>query len=311
MPQSDVHVGRDGWLFLVKGSNDVLSQYRRTPLIWWRLRRWRRRIEARAERCRRLGVLFVQVVVPEKLTMLPHFCERPLIDPAFSPASRLSALMARSKAASAYVDLVGPLRAATSSGEMFLRTDTHWTYGGCLVAYRRLCEALDAAPRDDLHDRPYQDLHQRLDLGSKLVPPIEETLRLHTTIRDARQHAVNQLVVAYREAGGAAPVGATAADYRNDAPGADPRRVLIFGDSYSHFDPVQLTGMLAETFRDVRFVWSTEVDWRYVDEVGPDVVICEMAERFMSRVADDRFDLRAAVAERLAEDPRRAKRDGV
>jgi hypothetical protein len=76
--------------------------------MWWRLRRWRRLIEKRAARCERLGIAFVQAVAPEKLTILSHYCAEPLIDPSLSPAMRLAALMARSPAASRYVDLEPP-----------------------------------------------------------------------------------------------------------------------------------------------------------------------------------------------------------
>ena len=41
-----VHVGRDGWLFLIGGTNRVLSQYRRSLPQWWTIRRWARLIEA-------------------------------------------------------------------------------------------------------------------------------------------------------------------------------------------------------------------------------------------------------------------------
>jgi hypothetical protein len=109
MNHPDVHIGRDGWLFLVGGRNRAVTQYRRNPAWWWRLRRWRRIIEARARRCERLGVTFLQVVVPEKLTVMSDHCAAPIVDPAFGPAVRLAHLMAQSPAASNYVDLVPAL----------------------------------------------------------------------------------------------------------------------------------------------------------------------------------------------------------
>ena len=300
MPHPDVHIGRDGWLFLVGGRNRAVNLYRRNPLMWWRLRRWRRRIEERAAHSRRLGIPFVQAVAPEKLTILSHYATEPLVDPDLSLAVRLAALMARSPAKSNYVDLVGPLRSAAARDDIYLRTDSHWNYQGCLIAYDRICTALGVAPRGDLADRPFQVFEQALDLGNKLTPPISEPFRLYTIMRDATRRSVNELVTAFLAKGGKGPVVGTQAIYANDSPQADRRRVLIFGDSYAHFDPVQLTAMFAETFREVYFVWSTSVDWHFVEEVQPDILICELAERYLRLVPNDRFDLRATVASRLA-----------
>jgi alginate O-acetyltransferase complex protein AlgJ len=300
MSHEDVHIGRDGWLFLVGGRNRAVRLYRRTPLIWLWLRRWRRIIEARARRCERLGIRFVQVVAPEKLTILAHRSAVKLVDPALSPAVRLAALMARSFAAPRYVDLVAPLRAAAERTDVYLRTDSHWNYQGCLIAYRCICAVLGAAPRDDLAGRSFQVYDQAMDLGNKLTPPRTEPLRVYNIMQDSKRRSVNELVAAFLAAGGKGPLTGTQAVYQNDSPAADPRRVLIFGDSYSHFDPVQLTAMFAETFREVCFVWSTSIDWRFVDEVRPDILLCELAERYLRVVPNDRFDLGATVAKRLS-----------
>ncbi len=132
MPSSEVHVGRDGWLFLVGGRNRAASLYRRNPIIWWRLKRWRRLIERRAAHCSRLNIRFLQVVAPEKLTILSHYCAEWIVDPELSPAVRLGSLLAQSPARSAYLDLVRPLRSAATSADVYLRTDSHWNYQGCL-----------------------------------------------------------------------------------------------------------------------------------------------------------------------------------
>jgi alginate O-acetyltransferase complex protein AlgJ len=62
-----------------------------------------------------------------------------------------------------------------------------------------------------------------------------------------------------------------------------------------------LTGMLAETVAELHFVWSASVDWSYVERVRPDVLVCEMAERFTARVPSDDFDLAAHQGALIAE----------
>ncbi|MBV8849666.1 MAG: hypothetical protein JOZ16_08795 [Methylobacteriaceae bacterium] len=261
------------------------------------MRRWRKIIEARAARCERHGITFLQVVVPEKLTIMSDHCAAPIVDPQSAPAVRLAHLMTQSSASSRYVDLVAAL--SEDKEKLFLRTDPHWNYKGCHVAYQCICAALQVSPRDDLLDRPFLEFDAPGALGNKLTPPATELIRVHCAIKDATRRSVNELVTRFNERGGRGPVRGSQAIYDNPSVEADPRRLLLFGDSNCNFDPTQLTGMFAETFREVHFVWSSSLDWRHVEETKPDILICEIAERFLKRLVDDRFDVQATVAARL------------
>lgn len=75
---------------------------------------------------------------------------------------------------------------------------------------------------------------------------------------------------------------------------------MLFGDSFSECREHLLTGMLAETFREVHFIWNPNIDYEYVNFIQPDVVITELAERFMTRVPADKLDIQSFAAERLA-----------
>ncbi|MEH3145167.1 MAG: hypothetical protein PGN34_07410 [Methylobacterium frigidaeris] len=286
-----VHVGRDGWLFLIGGSNQVLGQYRHSWSAWRHTWRWRRLIERRAARCRRLGITYRHLVVPEKLTVLDDRLDGLAVDASAAPAARLRRGMRLSRASGSLVDLVGPLRAARRGGHgLYLRTDTHWSHDGCFVAYETLCRRLGTAPREDLRDgHATETIEVCGDLGIKLSPRQWESVRLRTIRRDAELAATNALVQDF-EAAGRGPylhLGARVV-LRNASPGADPRRLVVFGDSCSHFRwdirTGMLTGLLAETFAEVHFLWSTGIDWDYVAAVRPDVVVTEIAERFMAEL---------------------------
>jgi hypothetical protein len=257
-------------------------------------------VERRAAQCDRLNIRFVQVVVPEKLTILSRHCTTAIVNPELSPAVQLDATMAQSRTRSRYVDLVRPLRAAAARCDVYLRTDSHWNFEGCLIAYSEICAALRVTPRHDLADRPFQTIELALDLGNKFEPQITQQFRLYNILQNANRSSVNELVTAFVADGGKGPLTGTHAVYNNGSKEADGRRLLIFGDSYAHFDPLYLTAMFAETFREVVFVWSTSVDWHFVEEVRPDILICELAERYLRVVPSDRFDLRATVARRTA-----------
>ena len=297
-PQGEtVHVGRDGWLFLVGGTNAVLRQYRPSVSGWWRLRRWAGLVAARTRRAERLGIRCLHVVVPEKLSIYEDRTDGLAYDPANGPARRLARRLA---GLSGFVDLVAPLRAARDGPvPLYRRTDSHWTYDGCLIGYRALLRACGALAPPDIAERARFDTDGVWDLGDKLPGRPREAITSWALARDAVRVRASGLVESYEAVGRSSDlhVGAHVV-YRNDGPHADPRTLVLFGDSYAHFAPIMLTGFLAETFREVHFVWSSSLDWGYIERVRPDILVFEMAERFLRRVPDDRFDLsRYAQAE--------------
>lgn len=290
-----VHVGQDGWLFLVGGSNDVLAQYTRSWRTWPHDWRWRREVVRRADRCRRLGLRYLHVVVPEKLTIYDDRTGGLPVDVAAAPAVRLRRWLRGSGAAATLVDLVEPLRAQRRTQDLYFRTDTHWTHEGCFIAYEALCRRLGATPREELREgRPLPQGELCGDLGVKMAPPRTEPFTPHALQRHAVRAYASDLVRDFEAEGriGELHLG-THVVFRNDAPDADPRRIVLFGDSCSHFRfevySGMLTGLLAETFREVHFLWSPGIDWDYVAAVRPDVVIGEFAERFMARLPPHHF----------------------
>ena len=300
-----VHVGRDGWLFLVGGTNAVLRQYRPTIAGWWRLRRWARLIAARTRRAERLGIRCLHVFVPEKLSIYEDRTDGLAFDPANGPARRLARRLA---GYSGFVDLVAPLRAVRDGPvPLYRRTDSHWTNDGCLIGYRALLRACGAVAPPDIADRARFETDGVWDLGAKLPDRPREAITSWMLARDAVRVRASDLVESYEAEGRSSDlhVGAHVV-YRNEGPRADPRTLVLFGDSYAHFAPIMLTGLLAETFREVHFVWSSSLDWGYVERIRPDILVFEMAERFLRRVPDDRFDLSRYASADLPAAARRA-----
>ena len=310
-----IHVGRDGWLFVVAGSNNVIAQFNESGFMAHQTELWRELLLARAARARALGLAYRHVVVPEKLCISESFVDGIAVDLRLSPARRLVRGLPRRQPLAwlrewrvtralreTCIDLVAPMRAARNDAQLFYRTDSHWTFAGCHLAYREICRSLRATPCPDLAERGSGESTFAGDLGSRFDPPRTERARLHTLQRDASRVHASPIVEA-REAAGRADtlhVGSHVI-YRNAA-ASDPRRLVLFGDSYAHFAPTMLTIMLAETFAEVHFVWSTSIDWSYVERVRPDIVLTEIAERFMFRVPDDRFSLEAYAVERFGEE---------
>lgn len=293
---TDVLEGQDGWLFLIGGSNIVGTLYDRRSLFLSdaKLRQWMHLMEVRARRLERMGIQYVHINVPCKLTIYDHkLNDPPIIDWTLSPAVRLGELVRRSQYAHVWLELIEPFRAARDQQPLYYKTDSHWSPEGCFLAYNLLCEKLRIAPVRTLLPGDSREASVLLDLGSKMEPPMVEIIKLYDYAREAKL-AYSNSVAKYLEVAQADAkihVGSHVR-YRNDSPAAAKKKILIFGDSYSNIEPSVLTGMLAETVRDVEFVWSSNFDWSYIRRARPDIVIFELVERFMTVMANDRLNLR-------------------
>lgn len=288
-----VHQGLDGWLFLTGGSNFVTTLYQRDSghLPDAKLRCWRDAIVNRHFGCRMLDIRYAHLVVPEKLTVYGHKQAQPLVDPDLAPVLRLAGMFDDAGAVG-WINLVDWMRAFRDDVDLYFRTDTHWTPLGCLLAYDVLCDSLALRRNDDLAARPYRDIPKLLDLGSKLTPRKWEVTREYEWLQDARRTYEN-VVVRLLETpafGGEIHVGSHA-KFRNPN-AANDCKLLLFGDSFSGPGRHLLTALLAETVRELEFVWSANIDWRHVKRAKPDIVVTQMAERYMALAPNDRFNLR-------------------
>ena len=291
-----VLVGEDGWLFWRGARDRVLKLHTPTRLAAWIVWRWTRLLRRRAGRCEALGARFIQLIAPDKLSIYPDkLGGQRTVD---GPAVRLAR-----GAPGVVLDLVEPLRRARRDGETVLKTDSHWTHWGYVVAYRALCEALDASVADTVLAAAAAEATPWLfDLGSKLEPQVREPYAIHDFSRRAVRREANALM-RHREGlmlEGFAPGLMVGCRFvmENAWEGADPRRVVVFGDSYA-FHQTGLVPMLAESFREVHFLWSAALDWGYLARVRPDVVIAETAERFTIRPPRDGVDIDAVAEKRV------------
>ena len=305
-PSRMVHVGRDGWLFLTGGTNEVLAQYDPSGFPEDHLAQWIHLLKERARLCREHSARYLNVTAPEKLSVYDHKLDGLPVDVRLSPASRLRRALWFSRVRRNHLDLVRPFRAHRDRARLYHRTDTHWTFAGCFLAYTLVCRRLGARPRAGLADPDHRSgLKITGDLGNKLEPPQEEDAESWRYARTASRVHVNKLVQHFEHQGHHhwGGVGSHVV-YRSEASGLDPRRLLLFGDSYSHhaWHPWigGLTAMLAETFREVHFIWASAVDWGYVKDVRPDIVLTETAERFMIELPLLGIDLRILETEALA-----------
>ncbi|MFC6791470.1 hypothetical protein ACFQE0_18710 [Methylobacterium komagatae] len=288
----DVFEGKDGHLFLALGSNNVVGLFsERHASFDSLLRDWRSLIEGRARKLADMGVVYKHIFVPDKLTIYREEAGD-LWQGLKSPVEFIeNAGLAPME--DIIVPLCAYLRKQKSSYPIFFKNDTHWTPEGCFSAYQMLCAYLSIPHRADLISNPFGRVELSGDLGGKLNPPRTETFRFGSFGRSATRVSANRLVT-LRESG-ALPNGndlhvGSIVEFRNIA-SSTPLRVLLFGDSFSEYRNHYLTGLLADTVSELKFVWSTNIDYGVVERFRPNIVISEIAERFMCRIPTDDVDI--------------------
>ncbi len=297
-----VHVGNDGWLFLVKGTNNVIDLYRRKSIFTEEmLQQWRMLLEGRNQRLADLGARYVHLPAPEKLTILSDHYDGQIENINGSPIKSLFGSYAQ--APEYAVNVVPYFSERLEKVQLYWKTDTHWSFWGAYCAYQLLCNKLGFEPNPDLVNYDYGQVKLVLDLGSKVEPKVKEEVRYYRLNRLSKRVYANDLVQ-FKEKNsleneGSLHVGSHVV-FQNDSESAIDKKVILFGDSFSEYRPLLLSGMLAETFREVHFLWSGALDFDYIEKVKPDIVVSELAERFMTKVPVDTLNIETFSAAKLS-----------
>lgn len=299
---AEIFEGAEGHLFLATGSNNVVSLFSQGGVERERLvQAWTDLLVGRGTRLAESGVKYFHCFVPDKLSIYRAEAGR-LWDGLSAPAESIEARQ-DSKLRPYLVPLTAYFLRQKQRHLLFFRNDTHWTIEGCFSAYQMLCAYLGLTQRGDLINAPAATMELAGDLGGKLDPPRSEMLRFGAFGRSAVRVYANRLVL-LRESGElvnsvSLHVGSTVGFANVGA--KCKKRVLIFGDSFSEYRTHLLTGLLADTVSEVMFVWSANIDFGIVESFAPDIVVTEIAERFMGRVPTDDVDLVAHAERKVAE----------
>ena len=283
-------VGREGWLFLGGGSNSVLDQYRGAfalPDGW--AERWAEAVELRRGQAAELGAAYAGVVVPDKLAVLVERFPDVLAAAGGTPAAQLTG-----DPTLGLIYPVDELRAV--EGGAYLRTDTHLTYAGNAALAQTVLDVLGLAV--DVSGPPPDPARYASsgDLGARFDPPVVEIIAAASTFGAATLVEDNHAEVT--AVGG--HLGSRRVLRNPLAP--DPRTAVIFGDSYAFPAPHYqgLAWFLAQSFREVHSLWVPfGWDRRYVEDVAAQVVVCQLAERFVVRPPAPEVDVRAVAAETI------------
>jgi hypothetical protein len=263
-----VIIGKDDWLF--HRDHEAVQQVTGgRPLSDDVLLRSRHQLECRHQWIAARGADYYFFVVPEKHVVYQDKLPGDVLVSDNRPARQLIRELETHASPVSPIYPADALTARRSERETYLLTDTHWNMFGGYVAYRALSDVITRKHRISIVEEPRLEYYRRPldgDLGTRLEPE-RSCEALYFSVKEPRGKKVGENRVFTR---GSAMV------YENDDE-ALPRAV-IFRDSFANW----WLPLLAESFSRVVVVSAMEVYFELIESEKPDVVITEVAERYLN-----------------------------
>ena len=271
-------IGKEGWLFL--GDPDAISNYRGlAPLTPFELERWRQVLTERRDWLARQGIEYLVVLVPDKNLIYSEYMPDSLPQAGQNhPLGQLSTyLETRSDLPS--LDLREIMLEKKAATRLYHKTDSHWNDAGAYLAYQEIHQRL----REQI-----PSLNQAQPTRVRSEEYVRPGLGLAVTVSMENQYPESVVSLT--------PIAPQAKErIADETQPRNPRRVLkprvfetadplqpraiVFRDSFAN----ALIPYLAEDFSRSVFIWDRDVDPEAVLMEKPDVVIQEIAGRFLGR----------------------------
>jgi len=283
-PDGTALVGHGGHVFLVEGSNDLLAQYLcppDDPAARAKAAAWVRLIAARAATCARLGPRFLQVMIPEKLSVLPDHLPRDIAAPTPLWRAIEAGIQAEPTIAPHWLSALPVLTRRGLREQAFPRLDTHLSARGAYALFIAICAAMQVGR--PFPEAPFTRHTDEIgDLAERLVPGVRLPETYHWPMAELVAMWPTPTLVEEHDPG--RHTGRRLVWRTPDAP--VQARVIAFGNSYFERggSPRALSWWCARAFSEFHFCWTAEMDDDYIRAHRPDWVICQTTERFLPQV---------------------------
>jgi alginate O-acetyltransferase complex protein AlgJ len=282
-PVDDLVVGKNGWVFYDANESLAVGRGLR-PFTFAELEGWRCTLEARRDWLAARAAAYVFVVAPDKHTIYPDLLPDYLA--RVGKHTRFEQLLDHMAAHSSVtiVDVRPAMAAARREHPIvYYPHGTHWNDIGAWAAYREVMEAAHAALpaivprwRDEPMlvptERAKESWDRRLHIDGRLTTA-------DWTIRDPEPNwtLVYELKKVPRQR-------------MTEIPSAPTPRVVVVHDSFA----VPWQRWMSQHLGYVAYLWQAELDYAFVSQQRPDLVIQEHVERHLWPPP---VDLSAALAE--------------
>ena len=269
-----VLLGRDGWMYYTSEGN--LDYYQRVrPLTDGQLGTIRSNLETLQSNLKKQGITFLFVVAPNKETIYPQYLPAG-IPQAENPTRADQIIDTLAGTQVNVLDLRPVLQSAGKSAPVYFKTDTHWNPIGAREAYDAILKNLKPAfpvlqPHpltdfDQVTETESGDLAALIHLKGEVTEPFTALhARFDKPSRGLKNPPAGQMITVM----------------------PDPAlpKAVIFRDSF--FNGLQ--PFTSEHFSRCVYVSDLMVDSRLIMEEKPDIVILEVAERYLDRLVDEKW----------------------
>jgi hypothetical protein len=281
-PSGVVTVGHEGYLYVAGGTNHLVQQYAlepSSPFVARTAVEWISLISKRAQLFADLGIVYRQLIIPEKASVIPEYFPVIISPPTPLMKAVEAEIAARSALARWYVPVRHAMTTSPARLQFLRKLDSHLSPAGagflCSLILKHM--ALPTPPDTTFSERRLGggDLADHfVDFRAREVvsfPVPDQFAAPSASVQKVREQSVSS----------GRHVGARTIWRNSNA--RIPGKLMVFGNSFfEHGDSESmLSWWFARCFAEYHFVWSPEVDFAYVDHIRPDYVICQTIERYM------------------------------
>lgn len=284
-PNSTVQLGRDGWMYYTLDRNlqiasgeYVLSDKELGAIL-------KQQIQIQSK-LKKQGIEYVLILPTSKVSIYPEYIRSGDFHVRETPVDQLAQYI-QANSDIRVIPLKNALLDAKNEGQVFFRTDTHWTEFGAYMGYREIIRELnefgllsDAPEEVTFESFEYQGEMGGLMGNSKLVPP-EKTTQSVITAKDAYRVEEGELYQSFQVISRQYQVNTPCYLYENDS---KAYTLLMYGDSM--FGSWNATELLAEHFNHMAYVWGGDIQQEYIDLLEPKIVIFELTERYLDQLTN-------------------------
>ena len=266
--------GEDGWLYVwnmdgieVKATGELLYNEVELEAVG-------RAVELRAAWCRDRGISYIHMIAPDKTSVYPQHFPDKRVQSKERMIHQCRAEWNRKSRRINFVDTLPMLEEWSKSYDTYFKTDSHWNYKAALAIFNEVANRLIGRFPDFRPFKP-EDVATRsvtrvFELGALLDPPVKETAEIMTP-----KTVSSKVVFDSPSARGKIQVFETG--------NAELPRCIVFRDSFTSF----FLPFLCERCSRIVVINSKNFWYQLVESEKPDIVIMEMAERYLHPNAFD------------------------
>lgn len=278
-------VGRLGFMFILKGANDLISMYKNnnSEYIGSLSRGWSSLFKARRSNLNSRGIVYRQIIVPEKSSVAPELFPVEICSCTHILKHLEESIRVDFSLSDSYVFLRDIVCLDEKRLQIIRKIDSHWTPYGSWVGFEAILNSLRIENEKSFIFN--NEIFYTGDLGKSFVEGnfLRESLFFPSDDQFLEfGKGLERIHISEPPDGGHIGVKVI---WKNSTALVN-LKVVVFGNSFFErgVNSACFSWWAARWFREFHFLWHPDIDYDYIDSVKPDVVICQTIERFLPKL---------------------------